>query len=185
MPNSLGPHGLYPAKLPCSWNSPSQNTGVGSFSLLQGIFPNQGLNPGLQRCRQILCQLSHKGSPRILEWATYPFSSGSFWPRNWTRISSTASRFFSNWAIRVVLWGKGQLVSIDWLPLILPPSVLQWVASLPSKYANRNLDFSLSSPFPSLFILVNVSLVQFLSSLAVNCYMLSLPSSWHFYCSLV
>ena len=48
---------------------------VGSFSLLQGIFPTQGLNPGLPYYRQILHQLSHKGSPRILEWAAYPFSS--------------------------------------------------------------------------------------------------------------
>jgi len=48
---------------------------VGSFSLLQGIFPTQGWNPGLPHCRQILYQLSHKGSPRILEWVAYPFSS--------------------------------------------------------------------------------------------------------------
>ena len=39
-----------------------------SLSLLQGIFPTQGLKPGLPRCRQILYQLSNKGSPRILEW---------------------------------------------------------------------------------------------------------------------
>ena len=49
------------------WNSPGQNTGVGTLSLLQGIFSTQGSNPGLQYCRQILYQLSHKGSPRILE----------------------------------------------------------------------------------------------------------------------
>ena len=47
----------------CPWNSPGQNTGVGSLSLLQGIFPTQGSNPGLPHCRQILYQLSHKGSP--------------------------------------------------------------------------------------------------------------------------
>ena len=41
---------------------------MSSPSLLQGIFPNQGLKPGLPHCRQILYQLSHKGSPRILEW---------------------------------------------------------------------------------------------------------------------
>ena len=47
----------------CSpWNSPGQNTGVGSLSLLQGIFPAQGLNPGLLHCRWILYWLSHKGS---------------------------------------------------------------------------------------------------------------------------
>ena len=41
---------------------------VGRLSLLQGIFATHGLNPGLPRCRRILYQLSHKGSPRILEW---------------------------------------------------------------------------------------------------------------------
>ena len=50
-----------------------QNTGVGSLSLLQGIFPTQGSNPGFPHCRRILYQLSHKGSPRILEWVAYPF----------------------------------------------------------------------------------------------------------------
>ena len=69
---TLQPHGLY-----SSWNSPGQNTGVGSLSLLQGIFPTQGSKPGLPHCRKILYQLSHKGSPRILEWVAYPFSSGS------------------------------------------------------------------------------------------------------------
>ena len=45
------------------WNSPGQNTGVGSLALLQGIVLSQGSNPGLPHCRQILYQLSHKGSP--------------------------------------------------------------------------------------------------------------------------
>ena len=39
-----------------------------SLSLLQGIFPTQGLNAGLLHCRQILYQLNHKGSPGILEY---------------------------------------------------------------------------------------------------------------------
>ena len=47
-------------------NFPGQNTGVGSLSLLQGIFPTQGSNPGLLHCRRILHQLSHKGSPGTL-----------------------------------------------------------------------------------------------------------------------
>ena len=55
------------------WNSPGQNTGVGGLSLLQEIFPTQGLNPGLPHCRQILYQLSYLGSPRMLEWEAYPF----------------------------------------------------------------------------------------------------------------
>ena len=56
--NSLQPDGLH-----SPWNSPRQNTGVGSLSLLQGIFPTQGSNPGLLHCRWILPQLSHQGSP--------------------------------------------------------------------------------------------------------------------------
>ena len=43
------------------WNSPGQNTGVGSLSLLRGIFPTQGLNPGLLHCRWICYHLSHQG----------------------------------------------------------------------------------------------------------------------------
>ena len=65
MSDSLRPHGLY-----SPWNSPGQNTGVGSLSLLQGIIPTQGSNPGLLHCGRLLYQLSHKGSPRILEWVS-------------------------------------------------------------------------------------------------------------------
>ena len=91
---SLWPHGLY-----SPWNSLGQSTRVGSLSLLQGIFPAQESNPGLPHCRQILYQLSHKGSPRSLEWVAYPFSSRSSWPRNRTGVSCIAGRFFTNWAI--------------------------------------------------------------------------------------
>ena len=66
------------------WNSPGQNTGVGSLSLLQGIFPTKGLSPGLPHCRWILYQLSHKGNPRTLEWIAYFFSSRSSQPRDIT-----------------------------------------------------------------------------------------------------
>ena len=56
--NSLRPHELYGP-----WNSPGQNTGVSSLSLLQGIFPTQESNRGLLHCRWILYQLSYQGSP--------------------------------------------------------------------------------------------------------------------------
>ena len=72
---------LWPPGLYSPWNSPDQNTEVGSLSLLQGIYPTQGSNPGLLHCRLILYQLSNKGSPRILKWVAYPLSSVSFWPR--------------------------------------------------------------------------------------------------------
>ena len=90
MSNSLRPHGLY-----SPWNSPGQNTGVGSLYLLQGFFPTHGSNPGLPHCRWILYQLSHKESPRILEWIAYPFSSGSPLPGNWTGVFCIAEGFFT------------------------------------------------------------------------------------------
>ena len=65
-------------------------------SLLQGILPTQGSNPGLPHCRWFLYQLSHKGNV----WVAYPFSSGSSQPRNWTRVSYIAGRFFTRWATR-------------------------------------------------------------------------------------
>ena len=65
--NSLQLHGLYGP-----WDSPGQNTRVGSLSLLQGIFLTQGSNPGLPHCRRILYQLSHKGTTI---WPNY-FTSG-------------------------------------------------------------------------------------------------------------
>ena len=96
--NSLQPHGLQ-----SPWNSPGQNTAEGSLSLLQWIFPTQGLNSGLPHYRRILYQLSHKGSPRILEWVAYPFSSRSSRPRNRTGVSCISGGFFTNWAIREAL----------------------------------------------------------------------------------
>ena len=54
------------------WNSLGQNPGVGTLPLLQGTFPTQGSNTGLWHCRQILYQLSHKGSPRTLERVDIP-----------------------------------------------------------------------------------------------------------------
>ena len=64
MSDSLQPLGLYPTRLLCPWNFPGKNTGVGCHFLLQGIFPTQGLNPGLLHCRQMLYHLSHQGSPK-------------------------------------------------------------------------------------------------------------------------
>ena len=104
--DSLWPHGLY-----SPWNSPGRNTGVGSCSLLQGIIPNQGWNPGLLHSRWILYQLSHQGSWRIMEWVAYPFSRESSWPRNWTRVSCMAGRFWAPYFN-------------EFCPLALPPCSL-------------------------------------------------------------
>ena len=107
--DSLWPHGLY-----SPGNSPGQNIGVGSLSLLQGIFTTQRSNPGLPHCRQILYQLYHQGSPRILEWVANPFSRGSYQLRNWIGVPCIAGRFFMSWANRKdhVRWW---MCSFTWL----------------------------------------------------------------------
>ena len=64
--NSLKSNGLQPVRLRCPWNSPGKNTGMGSHSLLRGIFPTQGLNPGLLHCRKIIYHLSNQGSILLL-----------------------------------------------------------------------------------------------------------------------
>ena len=60
--DSLLPHGLWPTRLLHSWDFPGKGTGVGCHFLLQEIFPTQGSNPGLLKCRQMLYLLSHQGS---------------------------------------------------------------------------------------------------------------------------
>ena len=104
-------HGLYNP-----WNSPGQNTGGGSLSLLQGIFLIQGSNPGLPHYRRILYPLSHQGSPRILERVAYPFSSGSSQPRNWARVFCIEGGFCNGmecankceWPLKAGI-GKGEI----------------------------------------------------------------------------
>ena len=62
-PTLCNPMGCGPPRLLCPWDSSGKNTGMGCLSLLQGIFPTQGLNPGHLRCMQILYHLSHQDSP--------------------------------------------------------------------------------------------------------------------------
>ena len=83
---------------------------MGSHSLLQGIVPTQRSNPDLLNCRRILYQLSHQGSPRILEWVAYPFSRGSSQTRNWTEVSCIAGGFFTSWATREAPFSGGAVV---------------------------------------------------------------------------
>ena len=79
MSDSLRPHRLY-----SPWNSPGQNTGVGSLSLLQGIFPTQESNWDLLHCRRILYQLSYQGNPdwseskKLIKHSGFP---DEIWPR--------------------------------------------------------------------------------------------------------
>ena len=121
--DSLLPHGLWP------WTSPGQNTGVDSFSLLQGIFPTQGLNPDLHS-RQILGKQKMEwsevtqscltlGDPMdcslpgssvhgifqaiVMEWSAISFSSGSSRPRDGTQVSRIVDRRLTVCATREVV----------------------------------------------------------------------------------
>ena len=94
--------------------SPGQNTGVGSLSLLQGIFPTQGLNPGLWHCRWILYRLSHKGSLRILEWE--PIPSPEDLPYSGVEPGSPALQVDS---LQTELSGKPIQIEHWWIPSLL------------------------------------------------------------------
>ena len=92
---------LWPCGLSSPWNSPGQNTGVGSLSLLQGIFPTQGLNPGLPHCRRILYQLSHRGSSLLQFADIFVFyklkvCGNTDWSKSISRIFPTAFAHFGS-----------------------------------------------------------------------------------------
>ena len=67
-----------------------------------GDLPNPGIKPRSSELQANYLPAELQGSPRILEWVAFPFSSGSSWPRNQTGVSCIAGRFFTNWAIREV-----------------------------------------------------------------------------------
>ena len=121
------------------WNYPGQNTEVGFPS--PGIFPIQGSYPHFPHCRQILYQLSHKESPRILGWVAYPLSSASSWPKNWTRVSCVAGGFFASWATRKAqeYWDGWPISSPAHLlnPGIEPVSPALQADSLPTELSEK------------------------------------------------
>ena len=85
MSSFLRPKGLY-----SQWNSPGQNTGVDSLSLLQGTFPTQESNRGVLHCRRILYQLSSQGSPVGTKVMSPPMGVGQWeplWLLSWQVVS--------------------------------------------------------------------------------------------------
>ena len=98
--DSLWPQGPYPARLLRPWRFSRQEYWSELPCLPPGDLPNPGINPGLLPCRWFFYCVNHQGSPRILKWIAYPFSRGSSQPRNQTRVSCTASRFFTSWATK-------------------------------------------------------------------------------------
>ena len=102
-----------------------QNTGVGSCSLLQEIFPTQGWNPGLRHCRQILYQLSHQGSPN----RKLPHCS------NWVKGSVSQSVVFDSLWDRIDCSLPGY--SIHGIP---QARILEWVAIPFSRGSSQSKD---------------------------------------------
>ena len=82
----------------CPWNSPGQNTGVGSLSLLQELFPTQGLNPGLLHCRWFFTSWTTREAQEY--WSGQPIPSPAGLPDPGIKLGSTA--LLENWGSSVV-----------------------------------------------------------------------------------
>ena len=113
--DSLRPHRLY-----SPWSSPGQNTRMDSLSLLQGIFPTQGSNPGLLRCRWIL-----------YSWATREarYTHGKLVIEHWTN--------FLSWCWSSGAWAHPTCLSASplwpWWHLVPHPSqICMRACSVPS-----------------------------------------------------
>ena len=142
--NSLRPHGLY-----SPWNSLGQNTGVGSLSLFQGIFPTQGLNPGLSHCRQIFtswatrevcyCRrstLSHWG------WIDF-FRLGLVRHRNTFSVC-----YLTVWVTHVDAYSKSLLSKSYWNKLIIKPTLSRVTVSTQIYYCSRHGNTSVIPHLP-------------------------------------
>ena len=99
-------------------DSSGKNTGVGCYALLQGIFPTQGLNPGLPHCRRILYRLSHQGNPSFIPTLYLPFM---IWR---LAISVTYEmRDICNWKVYscLIIW---RLTICAWV--VFPDTEIDW-----------------------------------------------------------
>ena len=94
MSNCLQPHGLY-----SPWNSPGQNTGVGSFSHLPGKLLNPGIKPSSPTLQVDFLPAEPQGKPKNTRVGILSLLQQSSWPRNWTRVSCIVGRLFTNWAV--------------------------------------------------------------------------------------
>ena len=104
----LQPHGLKPNRVLCPCTTPGKNTRVGCLSLLQEIFPTQGLSPGLLHYRQILYHLRHlwlvhSGFPLLFDadplagMCVHRQRGTGVWAQNWEHLSEESND--SLWAI--------------------------------------------------------------------------------------
>ena len=96
VPNSFATPWTIACQAPLTMEFSRQEHWCGLPFLSAGIFPTQGSNPSLPHHRQILYQLNHQGSPRILEWVAYPFSSDLPDPGIESGPSAWKVRFFTS-----------------------------------------------------------------------------------------
>ena len=101
--NSLRPHGLY-----SPWNSPGQKSGVGSLSLLQGIFPTQGSNPGLphRRCNSLPAE------PHGRNWNWYSPLNGNLAIPNKTYVFVLGPNIFTPKKLSWIIYTQNMQIHI-------------------------------------------------------------------------
>ena len=137
----------------CPWNSSGKNTGVGCQSLLQGIFPTQGLNPCILHCRQILYCLSHQGSSpdSVVTLERLPFNGlillSSLRPNVCTQVRQLHSTMDVQVGPPEATDRCCMLPFWPWPLVILFAAPLWWPAVLPKFFMDPMICF-----FPILFI---------------------------------
>ena len=142
MSDSLRPHGLYS---PC--DSPGQNTGVGSLSLLQGIFPTQGLNPGPALQADSL-PAEPQGKPKISWGNTIPLS----WGFILLKCSSSDKPYPKGSSLNLALWNVSQTS-------LTAETFRVWVEMQHHRiWSQRNWDYGLA---PALYLWVTTGQVPF------------------------
>ena len=146
MSDSLWTHGLY-----SPWNSPGQDTGVGSLSLLHGTSPTQGSNPGLLHCRQMLYQLKgilQNGSalnlvsyqrPQLLVSSTEVRTSKYVWGSQIFSLSTVEADTVSD---RICVWHLFFLSVLSFLTLIMLTLVFEHLYRRKCYRANTRMEFS-------------------------------------------
>ena len=121
--NSFWLHGLQLTRLLCPWDSPGKSTVVGCHFLLQGIFPNQGSNPGLLNCRQILYCLSHQGIIGKEPWkyeSGYLYRRGTAPPFLWKKGGRIFSPWKGFWVLTFTFWDANK--SFQWRVRLVSPA---------------------------------------------------------------
>ena len=166
-------HGLYPARLLCPWNSPGKNTGVGSHSLLQGIFLIQCSNSGLPLCKQIPYHLRHQGSQRMpqdlpkLEEVTrvtivlwYVDSFGQHSINQETKTEEDSHHTKTSWEFLQGLWWED---GCQWLTSRAPSCPLSEPLLVPQRPVVPSKYFPSLSPVTTMMFLICTVIFSFTS----------------------